>query len=832
MEGPRGWLDRSLGFDMKIAYRLPLTIVGCALAVGVAVGVFNYSNAAKELRKSAGVALVALRESRATSLESYLNSIEQDLDVVSSSREIREALDGFSEAYKQVGAEDLQTAYIRHRAGDKNRSSVATYETAHQKFHPWFELIRQVRGYYDVFLVNANGDLVYTVEKESDFATNLLTGEWKDTGLARVVQAALKSNPAPTELFADFAPYKPSNDAPASFIAKPIRRNDQTVGVLAFQMPIAGINRIMHVTAGMGETGETYLVGGDYLMRSDSRFGQESTILKTKVESPTVKSAIAGNSGLRIVDDYRGISVLSAYQPIKFRGARWAVLSEMDTQEVLAPVVQMRTTMATIGLISAIVVALIGYMLAAAFTRPLTQLSEAFSRFGRNRVVDDVPFTDKPNEIGDMAREFDGVVHDIAKYIEGQKQAEAEVAEKEEQMRTAFENMTGGIFMVDSNLQLRLYNARYKEYFELPDHLVHIGSRLEDIVRFRAERGDYGTGDPSEYVEELMRGYADRVSVKLEDQVPSGRIIERFHNPTHDGTVVIFNDITERVISQAELAEKTNELEALSAKLSKYLSPQVYESIFAGERDVVIATERKKLTVFFSDIKDFTATTENLEPEELTLILNDYLTNMTEIAIEQGATVDKYIGDAIVMFFGDPETRGVREDALACVRMATAMQRRMVDLRAKWRDQGYERPLHMRIGINTGFLNVGNFGSEERMDYTIIGGEVNLAARLEGICEPDGVALANETYALVKNEFDAKAGEPIQVKGIAREITPYFLQGIFDDIEKERPYIRSESDAMRLFVDLRMLDKEGRLDTASELENYATQLRSESKAAE
>jgi len=817
---------------MKIAYRLPLTIAGCALAVGVAVGVFSYNNAATELRKSVGVALIALRESRAASLQSYLNSIEQDLDVVSSSREIREALNGFTHAYTQVGNDQLREAYVGKADRDAKPAEIETYRNAHEKFHPWFELIRQVRGYYDVFLVNAEGDLVYTVEKEQDFATNLLTGKWKDSGLARVVRAALKTNPAPTELFADFEPYKPSNDDPASFIAKPIRRNDQTVGVLAFQMPIKGINRIMHVTAGMGESGETYLVGGDYLMRSDSRFSQESTILRVEVKSPSVDSALAGNNGLQTVDDYRGISVLSAYQPIAFRGAKWAVVSEMNTEEVLAPVVEMRTTMLTIGLISSVIVALIGFMLATSFTTPLTRLSESFSRFGRNRVVDDVPYTDRPNEIGDMAREFDGVVHDIGKFIDAQKQAEEAIAHKEEQMRTAFENMSGGIFMVDSNLQLRLFNARYKEYFELPDHLVHIGTPLEKIVRFRAERGDYGDGDTDTYVEELLRGYADRVPVKLEDRVPSGRIIERFHNPTHDGTVIMFNDITERVKSQREIAEKTEQLQSLSSKLSKYLSPQVYESIFAGERDVVIATERKKLTVFFSDIKDFTATTEDLEPEELTLILNDYLTNMTEIAIEHGATVDKYIGDAIVMFFGDPTTLGVREDALACVRTAMAMQRRMVDLRAKWKDLGYERPLRMRIGINTGFLNVGNFGSEERMDYTIIGGEVNLAARLEGICEPDGIAMANETYALVKNEFDAVAGDPIQVKGIAREITPYFVQGIFDDLEKERPFISSESDAMRLFVDLRLLDDKERIDTAAELEAAAARLRDQPNAAD
>lgn len=118
------------------------------------------------------------------------------------------------------------------------------------------------------------------------------------------------------------------------------------------------------------------------------------------------------------------------------------------------------------------------------------------------------------------------------------------------------------------------------------------------------------------------------------------------------------------------------------------------------------------------------------------------------------------------------------------------------------------------------------------MDYTIIGGEVNLAARLEGVCQPDGIALANETFALVKNEFEAVAGEPMQVKGIARDITPYFVQGIFDDLEQERPFISSESDAMRLFVDLRMLDDQGRSDTATELEQAAARLRGQANSAD
>ncbi|MCC2111109.1 MAG: adenylate/guanylate cyclase domain-containing protein, partial [Hyphomicrobiales bacterium] len=175
-----------------------------------------------------------------------------------------------------------------------------------------------------------------------------------------------------------------------------------------------------------------------------------------------------------------------------------------------------------------------------------------------------------------------------------------------------------------------------------------------------------------------------------------------------------------------ELEDANTFLASVSMKISRYLSPQVYKSIFSGEKDAVIATERKKLTIFFSDIKDFTQATERLQPEELTAVLNEYFTEMATIAHDHGATVDKFIGDAILAFFGDPETRGAKEDALACVNMAIAMQRRLAVLKDEWRRRGLEKPLQARMGINTGYCNVGNFGSEDRMDYTIIGAEANL----------------------------------------------------------------------------------------------------------
>ena len=255
-----------------------------------------------------------------------------------------------------------------------------------------------------------------------------------------------------------------------------------------------------------------------------------------------------------------------------------------------------------------------------------------------------------------------------------------------------------------------------------------------------------------------------------------------------------------------ELEENNSFLAGVSMKISKYLSPQVYRSIFSGEKDVEISTERKKLTVFFSDIKDFTETTEMLQPEELTALLNEYFTEMAAIAERHGATIDKFIGDAIVAFFGDPETRGTTEDARACVAMALDMQNRLAELDQVWRDRGLERPFQARMGINTGYCNVGNFGSEERMDYTIIGAEANLAARLESIAPPGGIVMSYETYAHVRDMVEVEELPPTEVKGIAREVIPYRV--VAREAAPSRSLAETSPDGKRLTVHLDRLNDE------------------------
>jgi class 3 adenylate cyclase len=321
------------------------------------------------------------------------------------------------------------------------------------------------------------------------------------------------------------------------------------------------------------------------------------------------------------------------------------------------------------------------------------------------------------------------------------------------------------------------------DLFAAEEEVIALGEQL-------VANGGFGSAEDKQHYQRLLKSYeklfrTTRRLMRLSD-----------HNE-------------QRLNAAAEvIAQKNKELEALSTKLSKYLSPQIYNSIFTGAQNVEIASSRKKLTIFFSDVVNFTETTDKLESEELTNLLNPSRTAMSRIALEFGATIDKYIGDAIMAFFGDPESKGVKEDAVACVRMAIAMLRRMHELRSEWRELGAERPFQLRIGINTGYCTVGNFGSADRMDYTIIGNVVNMTARLQSHAEVDSILMGHETYSLVKDVVTTAEHGPITVKGFAEPLHCYKVLGLYDDLVREGQVIREEQEGFKFMLDLKKQDKQ------------------------
>ncbi len=383
--------------------------------------------------------------------------------------------------------------------------------------------------------------------------------------------------------------------------------------------------------------------------------------------------------------------------------------------------------------------------------------------------------------------------------------------------------------MYDAEDQLIVCNSAYGELLYPGLGAPRPGTPYETLVRNAAEQGlvEEAKGRVGEWVAERLAKHRQPGEPHVQRRSDGHWLQINERKTAEGGTVAVYTNITEIKRAEEEVreakrkAELANELvseqkralEILSTKLSKYLSPQVYSSIFTGQRSVEIASSRKKLTVFFSDIADFTATTDDLESEELTSLLNHYLTEMSKIALEHGATIDKYVGDAILAFFGDPETKGVKEDAIACVNMAVAMQRRMRELQFEWRDAGLEKPFQLRIGINTGYCTVGNFGSEDRMDYTIIGNEVNLASRLQSHADLGNILMSHETYSLVKDAVLAEEQDSIQAKGFAKPVRNYKVLDQFDKPIGQSRVIREEHDGLRVFLDLEKLDKANAVQT-------------------
>lgn len=308
----------------------------------------------------------------------------------------------------------------------------------------------------------------------------------------------------------------------------------------------------------------------------------------------------------------------------------------------------------------------------------------------------------------------------------------------------------------------------------------------------------------------------------------------------------IIRDITERkksereiLDSRSELAEKAlklkdaleeinvknEQLQDLSNKLAKYLSQQVYKSIFQGTKEVKIESYRKNLTIFFSDIQGFTELTDRVESEVLTNILNKYLNEMSKIAVEFGGTIDKFIGDAIMIFFGDPETGGEKHDAIACVKMAIKMRERMSELTKEWDDLGIIRPIQIRIGINSGFATVGNFGSEDRLDYTIVGGNVNLASRLESAAAPDSILISHSTFSLVKDEILCVEREEVTAKGLAYPVRTYEVINAIAEANALDNSLQTALEGFNLNIDFNRLSYTARLEAKDILEKAISKLR-------
>ena len=451
-----------------ISVKLPVFMVFLVALAAGGSGFVSYQSERQALRTQAETLLTTIRSGRADNLSEQFRQNEADLRVAASRTATARAASSFSRGWRVMGQEQMETLqrlYITENpnpVGEKQNLDWAgddsTYSTVHAQAHPEFRALQQNYGYYDVFLFDTEGNLVYSVFKETDYATNLLTGEWKDSGLARAYRAASEL-PDGGVAFEDFAPYGPSGMAPASFLATPLLdRQGKRVGVLAYQLPTETASLVTNRPNGLGETGEAYLVGPDGMLRSNSRFSDEVLVGLVEAGTEAARRAIAGESGTMDAIGRSGNPVIVAYQPIEVFGQTWGIVVEQDQAEVFAHASELMRGLIRDGLLIILGVSVLAFLFSRSLSRPLDRLTETMEAVSNNNFEVEIPATGRGDEIGGMA-------NTLSRFRD--KLIKAEKVQFESRFRgAAFSGSSAAIMMVNSDLDIMHVNDTVKGLLE------------------------------------------------------------------------------------------------------------------------------------------------------------------------------------------------------------------------------------------------------------------------------------------------------------------------------------------------------------------------------
>lgn len=377
-------------------------------------------SAFREFRSETGLNAVSTEQQKASVTSYYHEKFAQQYEKLNGTNaDIPAMLKGLdSDSWA------LQYQYISNNPyalGEKdslNRANDGSeYSRLHESIHPKLRNYLNKFGYYDIFIADAiSGDIIYSVFKELDYTTSLIDGPYADTSIGKAFRDALDLTEPDSSTLADFRTYLPSYDAPASFMASPISNGSDVVGVLIFQMPIEDINAIMGERSGMGETGESYLVGSDKLMRSDSYLEPEYHSVVASFKNPekgaitteAVHLALSGDTGSEIITDYLGNPVLSAYMPLDLGEFRWAVIAEQDVAEAFSPVSFLKKIMLVTAIICLSVVLFTGWSMARLISAPITRVMNSISAAEKTGAFSQKVNYQSRDEIGQMANAFDG----------------------------------------------------------------------------------------------------------------------------------------------------------------------------------------------------------------------------------------------------------------------------------------------------------------------------------------------------------------------------------------------------------------------------------------
>ena len=587
---------------IKIAIKMPALVVLSATVLALSLGYLSYNSASNSAIKNGKDRIIGILENRKYSLETYLNTIEEDIISVAANPFTYQAEKAFHDAWAALGdnaEKTLQDAYINnnpHPLGEKEKLDVAetgtVYDEAHATYHPWFRTFLQQRGYYDIFLFDLEGNLVYSVFKELDYATNLNTGKYKDSDLGNSFRAAAESSTKGSIHFFDFRPYAPSHGAPASFMSTPlINDGGEKTGVLVFQMPIERINSVMTPATGLGETGETFLVGPDYLVRSASRFIETDEILKKKIEIPAVKKALAGEIGFEVTTDFREGHYELLAEPLVFNGVNWAIAAAINEAELLAPVYKLRNQIIIEVLIMLMVIGAVGYWVSRTITRPLSDTTKVMEELSNGNTDVEINAANRGDEVGDIARALEvfrtAINEKAAASLERSEKREAD-AKRAEQVGNRIDQFT--------TLVSGLLSSFAQSSEGMKDSSVALSAIAEQTNSQAGNVSESATAAASNIqtvstASEQLRSSISAIANDAEQsRAAAEEAVVEVGNATSEvsGLVALTEKIGDVVTLISDIAEQTNLL-ALNATIEAARAGEM------GKGFAVVATEVKEL---------------------------------------------------------------------------------------------------------------------------------------------------------------------------------------------------------------------------------------------
>ena len=452
----------------SIAVRLPAMIAALAIAVAALISVFSYVNTRAALMQEAGNRLEMALSNRRSALESWLKLISNDLVLVKEIPTTTAALKTLGAGWSVIEGDrtaTLRSLYVdrnpnppegRDRLADAGDNSL--YTQAHVRFHSFFSARKSLRGYSDVILVDAAGEVLYSVAKHQDFATSVMTGPFRDSALGSAFRRAM-ADPDAKPVFVDFDSYAAADGQTVAFMAQRLNAADgQPLGVVVFQFTTAGMDALLNDTTGLGKTGHVTVIGPDRKVRNVSRFADEQDGHGLGLPAAGMNRALSGESGLETEASGKdGVAVFVAFAPVDSLGAGWAIIVEQDQSELVAAADRLRTRGLLLMAVASLAAVVLGLLLARGISRPLAAVGRAMDRVADGDYVTDVPGTARKDEVGQIARDLDGFRVRLA--------GAAEAARMTTFQSAAFRASASAMMLVDRDLNIIDLNPAQKRLF-------------------------------------------------------------------------------------------------------------------------------------------------------------------------------------------------------------------------------------------------------------------------------------------------------------------------------------------------------------------------------